>query len=185
MLSESAASSVQSLRALARWVWFIIEMLSCELNNIFIFTKTLLDYFSFFLIFIFLKNKTELPLESGKEKFLTQAKVWSPLSDPTCYCPTRLELPFCFDGPGSLISSLLWCVSQLLPKHYCIPVYIFNNYTFIFFFSKTKRQPFENFAATVMFPADDLVCQAMTVFTVKGCNKQTSVRWIIAFNTLK
>lgn len=36
-----------------------------------------------------------------------------------------------------------------------------------------------------MFPADDLVCQAMTVFTVKGCNKQTSVRWIIAFNILK
>ncbi len=29
----SAGSSVQSLRALARWVWFIVEMLSCDLHT--------------------------------------------------------------------------------------------------------------------------------------------------------
>ena len=41
----SAGSSVQSLRALARWVWFVIEMLSCDLHTGFNKKKLLFTFY--------------------------------------------------------------------------------------------------------------------------------------------
>lgn len=101
-------------------------------------------------------------------------RLKSPLSVPA-YCPTRLKLLYdYFDAPGLLVSALLWCVSQLFLRHYAVsshsPIY---THTHLFIL---RDSPLKFLLLLSHFQLTQLVCQAMTAFTIKGCNKQSTVQ---------
>lgn len=111
----------------------------------------------------------------------------SPSSDPACYGPTWLKVfLWLFWCPWFAHN---WLANQR--KDYIFSVLFMLSlltfqYTHTHIYLKKKRDsPLKFLLLLPCSQPTQLVCQAMTVFTIKGCNKQSSVMWGIIFNILK
>lgn len=143
-----------------------------------------LFFFSCFFFFLsphFL-NRASIGMREVEVPDLGQ-KLKSLSSDPACYCPTWPKV----------FLWLFWCpwFAHFIFSLVCKPVifkvlFMLSLLTPLYTHIYLKRDsPLKFLLLLPCSQLTQLVCQAMIVFTIKGCNKQSSVMWGIIFNILK